>query len=500
MKRVSTAIRSVLNIRGVHYATIVFVIAFSTRLIPELLSPNYPVGYDVAIYSYQVPHIHERPLPSLLRGTPMFYLIAWALLRATGIDVLLLLKLMGPLMYGLLMLSFYVFLRKALGWDRRWSLLCATICALQVPALRLSWDLFRNELGLAMLFLFMASASGRSRPRWLITTLLALLTTLSHQLASVSMFIWSFFQIISARDRNREYMTKMVLCLLPSATLFSYQLAAYLGLLPPPAPVKVERVIIRLQPPNPRANRPFTNYFLCANFLGTDYLGLVRTFLKLLLICYLPLCPLALMGLKRHRALDLLTVWFSIGAFSFLLCPQAYPFYSFFRWLMFLVFPISAYAINGLARIKSKTQYWRYVLACALIAYLLMGVSYASGTIYCINDEDVNAYLPWSLMQSTIGVGQIDDCIACLQWLNHHAGDNAVLITEQRFYAWALNFLDRRIAIAWYPHGYPIDLVPIASVLEEYEEAYLIWYSGYNVPGFREVFTSHDIAIYRVLA
>ena len=78
-------------------------------------------------------------------------------------------------------------------------------------------------------------------------------------------------------------------------------------------------------------------------------------------------------------------------------------------------------------------------------------------------------------MQSTIGVGQIDDCVACLRWLNHHAGDSAVLIVEQRFYAWALNFLDQRIAIAWYPHDYPIDLVPIASVLEEHEETYLIW-------------------------
>jgi len=183
-------------------------------------------------------------------------------------------------MYGLLMLSFYVFLRKALEWNRRWSLLCATICALQVPTLRLSWDLFRNELGPAVFFLFMASANGKSRPRWLITTLLALLTTLSHQLASVSMFIWPFFQIISVRDR--EHVTKMVLCLIPSAMLFSYQLVAYLGLLPPPAPVKVERVIIRLQPPDSQANRSFTNYFLCANFLGTDYLGLVRTFFKLL--------------------------------------------------------------------------------------------------------------------------------------------------------------------------------------------------------------------------
>jgi len=97
-----------------------------------------------------------------------------------------------------------------------------------------------------MFFLFMASASSRSRPRWFITMLLALLTTLSHQLASVSMFIWFFFQIISVRGRDREYMTKMILCILPSAMLFSYQLAAYLGLLPPPAPIKVERVVIRL--------------------------------------------------------------------------------------------------------------------------------------------------------------------------------------------------------------------------------------------------------------
>ena len=82
-ERVVSAMRFRPSTSDVHYGVLVFATAFFIRLIPELLSPNYSVGYDVAIYSYQVPHIYEQPLPSLLRGTPMFYLIAWALLRAT---------------------------------------------------------------------------------------------------------------------------------------------------------------------------------------------------------------------------------------------------------------------------------------------------------------------------------------------------------------------------------------------------------------------------------
>jgi len=171
-----------------------FLAGFLIRLLPEFISLKYPVGYDTPLYAYQIQHIVDRPLPILFRSTFLFRVLMWAVLRATGLDVLLLLKIAGPLVYGLLAVSFYTFLRSAVGWDGRLSLLCTAICVLQVPTLRLSWDLFRNELGLAMFFLFAsATVTGRARVRWPLVALLAFLTTLSHELASITMFTWSFY-------------------------------------------------------------------------------------------------------------------------------------------------------------------------------------------------------------------------------------------------------------------------------------------------------------------
>ena len=209
-------------------------------------------------------------------------------------------------------------------------------------------------------------------------------------------------------------------------------------------------------------------------------------------VFYLPLLPLAVLGFKRNRVLDPITGWLTLTVFSFPLCPQAYPFYSFFRWALFIVFPMSVYATEGLLKLKSKTAYWKPILTAALTLYLFIGLNYASGlipmpTVYMTRG---------TLTSSTVEMNRIDNCVACLQWLNQHAGNNSILITEQRFYPWALNHLDKRIAVALYPPAYPIQDIPLSELTENFEEIYLIWYAGSELSEFKEIHRSGDIAIY----
>ena len=406
-----------------------FSLAFLVRLIPELMTPRYPVGYDVAMYAYRIPRVHAQPPSYLLIRPPLLYLIAWALLRLTGLDVFLLLKLLSPAVYGFLALAFFAFLKRTLRWDEKRGLLGSLLCSLQIPALRLSWDLLRNELGLAFFFLFTAAFKSRSRSRPWLVLLTSLLTALSHQLATVLMFIWCACQVLRRGWRNE--LPEVSLALTPSALLFSYQLAVYMGLVWPDSFPVTEHTVIALMPHPlrrvPPLPIPLKNYYADPRVLDHSYLGVARSFLKLALTCYMPLLPLALIGLKREEALDPLIAWLSLATLSILLCPSSYPFYDFFRWLLFMVFPLSAYAANGLLRLRLRAR--GPLLALTLTAYLLVGIGYASGTIFRIADRDVNAYLPWSLRQSTISMDEIDYCASCLRWLNQHAGGRSVLIT-----------------------------------------------------------------------
>jgi len=419
---------------------------------------------------------------------------------------ILLLKLLCPAAYGLLALSYYVFLRSATKWNAKTCLLCTALFSSQVPSLRLSWDLLKNELGMSFLLMFLAVVRKKGlRGKWVLAGLLALLVTFSHQLPAVLMFMWALYNVAVWRRSPKNDVRKLLLSLTPAAIFFTYQLLIFLGVLrlpPPPEPHSPTRTVIRLRPsslerPSPRLLR---NYFLSPNLLQSSYIDLVVIFTKLMAICYLSLAPLALMGLKRHEDLEPLALWPLVASVAVLVLPYAYPFYSFFRWLLLLTFPVSAYAAYGLLKLARRGRSWRVGLALLIALYMVMGFGYASGTIWQLHDEDVNAYLPWSLLESTIGVSQIDDCIECLRWLSEHAGNGSVLIAEQRFYAWALSFLDTRIALAFYPHGYPINEVPVDELVQHFEEVYLIWYVDSSLRGFKEVFSHGDIAIYEYTA
>jgi len=204
---------------GIKYVALSFLLGFSIRLIPETMYPNYPVGYDVAMYAYIIPRIHKTPIVTMLRGTPLFYLASWFLLQLTHADIYLLLKITAPTMYSLLLASLYTLLTSALKWDPKKSLLCTLVCMLQIPTLRLSWDLFRNELGLITLFLFITAVNSNVKGKWLITSITAFLTALSHQLAAILMLICILHWIATAK--HRDTILRMVVAVLPAALLFS---------------------------------------------------------------------------------------------------------------------------------------------------------------------------------------------------------------------------------------------------------------------------------------
>ena len=130
-----------------------FAIGFVVRLIPELLSFPYPIGWDTIYYAYR---INDGALFGYWNNpfsTWLIYGILIFLGNLTRLDPFLVLKIVAPLLFGGSAAGVYFVAWKKLGWSVTKSLLASGLFAFQLGALAISWHFYRNVFG-AMLLLF----------------------------------------------------------------------------------------------------------------------------------------------------------------------------------------------------------------------------------------------------------------------------------------------------------------------------------------------------------
>src|SRR5207245_3313960 len=154
----------------------------------------------------------------LLKAGSLLYGVMWSIQAVTGADVFLLLKIAGPVIYGILSASFLVFLVKFLNLSLQKATFGTVLLTLQPIALRISWDLFRNELGLAFGLVALASLKTDWKQKYVIAGSLGVLAVLAHPLAAVLMFVGGFGLLLSTKLNNER--PKIVASFAPSAILF----------------------------------------------------------------------------------------------------------------------------------------------------------------------------------------------------------------------------------------------------------------------------------------
>src|SRR5439155_20723731 len=158
------------------------------RAIPEIIAGPYPIGYDtIAAY---VPFMRDWATGNIGThytsevGGWLLFVIFGLTHTSTRIDPLTIVKIAGPLLYGILGLSEYFFAEKVLRWDKQKSFLLVFIASVYFVSLRLSWDLFRNTLVLAlMLFALVIGTVVGSKKRLTGFSALILVVALTHLLA-----------------------------------------------------------------------------------------------------------------------------------------------------------------------------------------------------------------------------------------------------------------------------------------------------------------------------
>src|SRR2546422_6081336 len=145
-----------ISARAHRFALAAFLIPLGIRAIPEVLVGPYPVGWDTI--AFYVPNTLDwatgrADLPRMLGTAPLIYMISVPAYLASGVNPVWIFKIMGPLLYGGMIWSLYKFLRANLGLHERSALGGALFTSLYFVTLRISWDLYRNMLGLMFILL-----------------------------------------------------------------------------------------------------------------------------------------------------------------------------------------------------------------------------------------------------------------------------------------------------------------------------------------------------------
>lgn len=477
-----------------------FVIPMVLRLLPEIIAGPYPIGFDTVVYT----SIIKRGIGVNLSYAPLLYLILIAVELLTRVDSFLLIKVSGAILYGLVGVAVFYFARHYLVWNTWKSLVASLFLTFQFVSLRISWDHFKNELGIIFLLFALPELKRlSSRKSNIKFAILSFLATLSHQLVSATLLfvVWGISVLNFTKSRSYKAF-KPVLITLPAFIFLAIgtflpsllpRITQRLGLLhSSPLMARVGPIFNYLGEPNPWY--PSNSYWLLFNEAWT-----------LFLFGYALILFFVMIGFWFEPTLSFWTISLLIGSFSCLISPHAALSLS-HRWMFMLVYPFSFYAVNGIERLQVRLNALKIMhrktiplTMVFLILFAVIALIYAAYPIPLLKNETGNRYIPPTMLQSSIALNDIPDTIKALEWLNEHMDNTSCVLVEERFLGWALIVLNANKNIVTYPvHLSPNNALDMA-LNAGFKKIYLLWYTSptsIDVSIFKEVYIRGRTAVY----
>lgn len=458
---------------------LLFMLGFFVRLIPEVLSYPYPIGADTFMYAGRmlsgvVWHHWSRAF-----STWLLYAMLIPAYEIVRVDPFLLLKLVAPTLYALNVCGVYYFAGKALNWETKKALTAAFLFAVHLASLRVSWDCYRNMLGLAILLFVLPSIRKiEKRKNFASFVLGSMLVVFSHELASVIMFAVIFGVMISDFFRGeRARMLKVLAAASPALAIFS--LSVYLMMFP--VAFHRETNVINwsgdiLYP------RPGGLFFL-VDYLGLvlpdmyypTYLDLVSDVLSQFGILYLLCLPFAFVGFFRDRILDGWTPLLLVGTFNSLITPFcALDYWN--RWMYMLIYPFTFYTVNGIGKVLESDRRWlgrmktskRTMFGILLLMIILAPPLFRVAKYHAFGATRI------MLLHTTVPSQDVEGTIEVIGWLNSRIHNGSCLLVHEYFIRWAALYLDKKCTIVYYFRDVQGALTLASD--RHFDPIYMIWW------------------------
>src|SRR2546425_7640605 len=181
------------TVSSYRFALAAFLVPVFIRSIPEILVGPYPIGWDTI--AFYVPNTLDwaagkAGFTEILGTAPLMYMISIPVYWVLRVNPVWIFKIIGPILYGTMVWSLFRFLRIGLKWPDKQALGGALMTSLYFVTLRISWDLYRNMLGLTFILLSLPLLQNWKGPRnqALLSTLI-LLAVASDQLTGVIVLV-----------------------------------------------------------------------------------------------------------------------------------------------------------------------------------------------------------------------------------------------------------------------------------------------------------------------
>jgi len=505
-----------------------FILGFTIRLVPEILSYPYPIGFDTVYYAARIKNGVIWSSSASVFSMWLYEGILISVDKIVQMDPFLLLKLVVPLLFGLNVCGIYFFSRKALNWRIKTGLIAAFFFALQLASLRLSWDLHRNLLGSAILLFALPLTTGiqKNRNYWILLGLSVLLV-LSHALVFV-LFLAVVLAVFSSDwlKHNRVRSGKLLTVAFPSLIVlllgfFVFRPTGYF-----PENVLESGDIVHQSP---------AGFSFLVNYVSVSdsaqyypsYLNLILDNFSLFGILYLWWLPLVLVGFFRNKTLEACTLLLLFGSFDALITPFfALDFWN--RWMFMLVYPFTFYAARGveklllssgtsvvsdfshLNRVKITRRRMIAIFSVAVVfggAFLTVPPFLDRFGVFSI--PTTSSYLPPTALYNSIPLRDVRPTIDVFGWLNENMNENASLLVHHAFLWWSDLYLNKKHTAIHYVRD--VEKALAASSMLGYDRIYMIWWNeplltwrnqsigwyGISVPDhFVSVFSSDRMSIY----
>jgi len=460
-----------------------FLVPLIIRAIPEFLAGPYPIGWDVI--TYYVPNLFDIASGNMnawgiIASTPVMYAIVVPIYLLTGASPILIFKILGPILYGLLGWSIFRFCQRRLQWQDSKSFYAVLFVSAYFVMMRISWDAYRMELGLAFLLLAESIVDKiPSRKSELNKLTLLSLAVLSNQLVGVLVAGTIVVRLLrSLTSRN----LRLVALQIPPGSLFLWVLYAMMQ-----TPLATGLTVVGAE---------------------TNIAGVPSTVL-FLLYAYVGVIPLLFLGVRSHQR-SVFTTWVAVCILG--IAASVLPGHVFqdiaYRWVLLLSIPILILAYEGYTNLQkiclSSAKRWTRPLRLALITSLAV-----SASLFAVLPAQsafpfytaFTQYVPSSMVQSSLPSSDYSHVVSAMIWINTHTNSDSVVITQQAFYGWARNYLSPGKVVV---NCYLASPTSAIGDVRSYNHVFTVWWTNgtgwfqASFPtGARPVVSFGDLVVYQ---
>ena len=469
-----------------------FTIGFVVRLIPELLSFPYPIGWDTIYYAYRISDGVVWSHWSNIFTSWLIYGILVSLGNLTQLEPFLLLKIVAPLLYGGTAAGIYYVAWKKLGWSVAKSLLACGFFAFQLAALGISWHFYRNIFGLMILLFAIPLLKGDlGWKEAALLSVLSLFVVWGHQLAAVSLFAMTLGLLAVSVFKKEKIPYRLFVAIVPALTVFLINILRIF-----PSPVSIETNILQIAD---SVTAYSGGLFFLTDYLNVfnpvehyaSYFELFSHVISLFVLLYVVLLPLIGVGYFKDRVISSWMALLLVGSFGCLIMPFA-ALLLWNRWMLMLIFPFTFFAANGLWKLSkcgqafsvSRFLGWfkltkKFGIALSLLSIvigaLFMTWPLIDGKYGIIGVETTFKYVPSTMQTSSVPLLDTEGTIQSFEWLNEHMTSNSSVLVHDVFQFWSQLYLDENHTAVFFNS----DLQKASQFALEngFTTSYLVWWN-----------------------